>query len=54
MDHVFGGPLARTSQHANPDPIAARILRHPGAMRLTFTQRVSAHILHALGRRQVT
>ena len=54
MDHVWGGPLARTSQHANPDPIAARILGRPGAMHLTFTQRVSAYVLHALGRRQVT
>ena len=50
MDHVWAGPLDRTSQHADPDPIAAAILGrrvHP-----TFGQRLSGYVLHALGRRQ--
>jgi hypothetical protein len=49
MDHVWSGPLARTRQHGEPDPIAASILgrgRH-----LTFGQRLSGYVFHVLGRR---
>jgi hypothetical protein len=49
MDHVWSGPLSRTAQHGDPDPIAASIL---GASRhLTFGQRLSGYVFHVLGRR---
>jgi len=49
MDHVLSGPLSRTSQHGDPDPIAASIF---GAGRhLTFGQRLSGYVFHVLGRR---
>ena len=49
MDHVWSGPLSRTVQHGDPDPIAASIL---GAERhLTFGQRLSGYVFHVLGRR---
>jgi hypothetical protein len=52
MDHVWAGPLARASQHGDPDPIAASILapgRHP-----TLGQRLSGYVFHVLGRHGVS
>jgi hypothetical protein len=54
MDHVVGGPLARASRHARPDPIAERILGRMGPPHPSLGQRVSAYVLHVFGRRQVT
>jgi hypothetical protein len=51
MDHVAGGTLARTGQHGDPDPIAASILGGRGSQGARG-HRVSAYVLHMLGRRQ--
>jgi hypothetical protein len=51
-DHVVGGPLARTSQHGDPDPIAASILGGRRSEGTPLGHRVSAYVLHVLGRRQ--
>lgn len=51
MDHVWAGPLSRTRQHADPDPIAMAVLGRPGDRQETFGQRLSGYVLHALGRR---
>jgi hypothetical protein len=51
MDHVWAGPLSRTVEHGEPDPIAASILgrgRH-----LTLGQRLSGYVFHVLGRHAV-
>ena len=50
MDHVRTGPLARTRQHGNPDPITAGIL-DPGSKHSTLGQRMSDYVHHVLGRR---
>jgi hypothetical protein len=49
MDHVWSGPLSRTVQHGDPDPIAASVLGT--ARHLTFGQRLSGYVFHVLGRR---
>jgi hypothetical protein len=51
MDHVWAGPLDRTRQHADPDPIAASILGRRGSKPPTFGQRLSGYVSHVLGRR---
>ena len=51
MDHVRGGTLARTSQHGDPDPIAASILGSRGSHGARG-HRVSDYVLHVLGRKQ--
>jgi hypothetical protein len=51
VEHVWAGPLDRTSEHGDPDPVAAAILGRHGR-HMTFGQRVSSYVLHALGRRQ--
>ena len=51
VEHVWAGPLDRTSEHGDPDPIAAGILGRRGR-HVTFGQRLSGYVLHALGRRR--
>lgn len=51
MDHVWSGPLSRTRQHADPDPIAASILRHGAGRQLTLGRRLSGYVFQVLGRR---
>jgi hypothetical protein len=49
-DHVRGGVLARTTNHADFDPIAASILSRSGSSH-GIGHRVSAYVLQRLGRK---
>jgi hypothetical protein len=51
MDHVWAGPLDRTRQHAEPDPIAAAVLGRRGGRQPTIGHRLSSYVSHVLGRR---
>jgi hypothetical protein len=53
-DHVWGGTLARTSQHADPDPIAAGLFGSRRPRGTTFGQRLSALIAPRIRKQHVT
>ena len=50
-DHVWAGPLDRTREHADPDPIAAAVFGRRTGKHVTFGQRLTGYVSHVLGRR---